>query len=65
MKKHISEFFVNVRQFIKSDDAPTMAEYALLLILIALVVAAAATLVGVTINDVLFQPASNIFPSSS
>lgn len=42
----MAKFLSGVKQFVKEEDAPTMVEYGLLVALIALVVAAAATLLG-------------------
>jgi pilus assembly protein Flp/PilA len=54
MTKHI-EF---ARKFIASEDAPTMVEYGLLVALIALVVAVAASIMGKSISG-LFDTAAN------
>ena len=51
--------FVNaVKRFVKEEDAPTMVEYGLLVALIALVVAIAASVLGLGISG-LFVDASN------
>jgi pilus assembly protein Flp/PilA len=42
----MNKFAASAKKFIKSEDAPTMVEYGLLLVLIAIVVAAAATILG-------------------
>jgi pilus assembly protein Flp/PilA len=51
-------FIVSTKKFIQSEDAPTMVEYGLLVGLIALVVAVAASTLGVSIST-LFNTASN------
>ena len=48
--------FVNaVKRFVKEEDAPTMVEYGLLVALIALVVAVAATVLGQGISQLFFD----------
>jgi pilus assembly protein Flp/PilA len=54
----MSKFVVSAKKFIANEDAPTMVEYGLLVALIALVVAIAATTLGKNIST-LFQTASN------
>ena len=43
----MARFLASARRFVRSEDAPTMVEYGLLIALIAIVVAAAATTLGV------------------
>ena len=40
------DFIASAKKFVPSEDAPTMVEYGLLVALIAIVVAAAAALLG-------------------
>jgi pilus assembly protein Flp/PilA len=54
----MTEFIVSVKKFIQSEDAPTMVEYGLLVGLIAMVVAVAATTLGKSIST-LFNTAAN------
>ena len=42
----MTNFVTSAKKFIKSEDAPTMVEYGLLVALIAIVVAAAAATLG-------------------
>ena len=49
-----------LRAFLDEEDAPTMFEYALLVAFIALVVVAAATLLGTSIST-LFQDTATSF----
>ena len=49
-----------VRSFLREEEAPTMFEYALLVAFIALVVVAAATLLGTSIST-LFQDTATSF----
>ena len=48
--------------FIKNEDGQGMVEYSLILVLIALVVIGALTLLGETTNE-LYNKATNSFPS--
>lgn len=52
------------QRFWKEEDAPTMAEYGLLLVLIAIVVAAGATLLGTAINGVFNTGAGSMATTS-
>jgi Flp pilus assembly pilin Flp len=47
-------FFEGLRRFVREEDAPTMAEYGLLLVFIALVVVVGANALGISLRD-LFQ----------
>lgn len=49
-----------IRKFWKEEDAPTMAEYGLLLALIAIVVILAAAFLGTEIRDVFYEAGSSI-----
>jgi pilus assembly protein Flp/PilA len=51
-------FMVSARKFLKSEDAPTMVEYGLLVGLIALIVAIAASVLGQGIST-LFNTTAN------
>jgi pilus assembly protein Flp/PilA len=53
----IAVFNDAAKKFIRGEDAPTMVEYGLLLALIAIVVAAGATLLGTSVSS-LFTTAS-------
>ncbi len=46
----MTKFVASAKKFIRSEDAPTMTEYALLLALIAIVVAAAAQILGQNVS---------------
>jgi Flp pilus assembly pilin Flp len=46
----MTDFVASAKKFIRSEDAPTMVEYSLLLLLIALVVFAAAVTLGVNLK---------------
>jgi Flp pilus assembly pilin Flp len=46
----VTHLVAAARKFIKSEDAPTMVEYSLLLLLIALAVFAAAAVLGTNIK---------------
>ncbi len=54
----MTNFIASAKKFVKSEDAPTMAEYGLLLALIALVVAVAATTLGKNLST-LFNTTAN------
>ena len=49
-----------IRSFWREEDAPTMAEYGLLLALIAIVVIAAAFLLGSGVSDVFDTAAQSV-----
>jgi pilus assembly protein Flp/PilA len=42
----MTRFIASTRKFVQSEDAPTMVEYGLLIALVAIVIAAAATILG-------------------
>jgi pilus assembly protein Flp/PilA len=48
------------RKFIKNEDAPSMVEYGLLIALIALVVAAAASLLGTNVSSLFNGVAGSV-----
>jgi pilus assembly protein Flp/PilA len=50
----MTKFFKGLKRFVREEDAPTMAEYGLLLVFIALVVVVGANVLGSSIRD-LFQ----------
>jgi Flp pilus assembly pilin Flp len=54
----MSKLYTGLKRFFKEEDAPTMAEYGLLLVFIALVVAAGAIVLGEGIST-LFQSAGS------
>jgi pilus assembly protein Flp/PilA len=57
-KATMTKFIVSAKKFIANEDAPTMVEYGLLVALIALVVAAAASTLGTKLSG-MFTNASN------
>jgi len=56
----MTKLIASSRRFIKSEDAPTMTEYGLLVALIALVVAAAAQALGVNVSSLFATVAGSI-----
>lgn len=50
----MTKLFNGLKRFVREEDAPTMAEYGLLLVFIALVAAVGAGALGVGLNN-LFQ----------
>jgi pilus assembly protein Flp/PilA len=56
----MSNFVVSTKKFITSEDAPTMVEYGLLVALIALVVAAAAAVLGTKVSTLFNTVASSV-----
>jgi Flp pilus assembly pilin Flp len=56
----MSKLFTGLKRFVKEEDAPTMAEYGLLLVFIALVVAAGALLLGQGISTLFAGAGSAI-----
>ncbi len=46
----MSKFYNAIKTFVQEEDAPTMVEYGLLVALIAVVVAVAATVLGTNIS---------------
>jgi pilus assembly protein Flp/PilA len=57
-KRSVTKFILSAKKIIANEDAPTMVEYGLLVALIALVVAAAASVLGQGIST-LFNTAAN------
>jgi Flp pilus assembly pilin Flp len=49
-----NKFFDGLKRFVREEDAPTMAEYGLLLVFIALVVVVGANALGISLRN-LFQ----------
>ena len=58
MEIEMQKFASAVKKFVTEEDAPTMVEYGLLVALIALVVAAAATILGTGVST-LFSNAKD------
>jgi pilus assembly protein Flp/PilA len=56
----MTELVASARRFIQSEDAPTMVEYGLLIALIALVVAAAAAILGQNVSSIFNAAAGSI-----
>jgi pilus assembly protein Flp/PilA len=56
----MSKFVASARKFIKSEDAPTMVEYGLLIALIAIVVAAAAKVLGSNVSSLFNSVAGSV-----
>jgi len=56
----MSKFVASAKKFIKSEDAPTMVEYGLLIALIALVVAAAAAVLGQNVSTLFNAAAGSV-----
>lgn len=54
----MTKFFAGVKRFVREEDAPTMAEYGLMLVLVGFVAAAGAALLGGGLNT-LFTGAGN------
>ena len=54
----MSKVYAGLKKFVSEEDAPTMAEYGLLLVFIALVVAAGALVLGQGISQ-LFKGAGD------
>jgi pilus assembly protein Flp/PilA len=54
----MTRFIASAKKFVKSEDAPSMVEYGLLVALIAIVVALAAVVLGQKIST-LFVAVSN------
>ncbi len=53
-------FVASAKKFIKSEDAPTMVEYGLLVALIAIVVAAAAVTLGQNVSTLFKTVAGSV-----
>jgi len=56
----MKKFLNKINRFWKQEDAPTMAEYGLLLVLIAVVVIAGATAIGTNLNTMFSNTAATI-----
>jgi pilus assembly protein Flp/PilA len=56
----MANFVASAKKFIKSEDAPTMVEYGLLVALIAMIVAAAAAVLGKNISTLFNAVASSV-----
>ena len=57
----MKRFLVSIKTFLMDEDAPTMVEYGLLVILIAFVAIVGVTALGTSIGS-LFQNGANGFP---
>ena len=56
----MTKFVASAQKFIKSEDAPTMVEYGLLVALIAIVVAGAAVTLGNKVSTVFNNVAGSV-----
>jgi pilus assembly protein Flp/PilA len=56
----MTKFVASAKKFLKSEDAPTMVEYGLLVALIALVVAAGAATLGTNTNTLFGAVAKSV-----
>jgi pilus assembly protein Flp/PilA len=56
----MTKFVVAAKKFIRSEDAPTMVEYGLLVALIAIVVAAAALTLGKNVSTLFNTVAGSV-----
>ena len=56
----MTKLIASARKFIKSEDAPTMVEYGLLVALIAIVVAAAAKVLGSNVSSLFNTVAGSV-----
>jgi pilus assembly protein Flp/PilA len=56
----MAKFLASAKKFITSEDAPSMVEYGLLVALIAVVVAAAATTLGSSVSSLFKNTAGSI-----
>ena len=54
------DLIASAKKFISSEDAPTMVEYGLLVGLIAIVVAAAAAVLGTSVSTLFTTTASSV-----
>jgi pilus assembly protein Flp/PilA len=59
-KASMTKFIVSAKKFIANEDAPTMVEYGLLVALIALVVAVAASTLGKGISTLFNTAATSV-----
>jgi pilus assembly protein Flp/PilA len=55
----MSKLVNGINRFVREEDAPTMVEYGLLVVVIALVVVAGATILGTKINTLFGTTAAN------
>jgi pilus assembly protein Flp/PilA len=56
----MTKFIAAAKKFVKSEDAPTMVEYGLLIALIAIVVAVAAQALGVSVSTLFNTTAGSV-----
>jgi pilus assembly protein Flp/PilA len=56
----MTRFLAFVKSLLKSEDAPTMVEYGLLIALIAIIVAAAAAILGQNVSTLFNTAATSI-----
>jgi pilus assembly protein Flp/PilA len=56
----MTKFIASAKKFVVSEDAPTMAEYGLLLALIAIVVAATAKTLGNNLSTLFNSTATSV-----
>jgi pilus assembly protein Flp/PilA len=56
----MSKFLASAKKFVDSEDAPTMVEYGLLVALVAMVIAAAAAVLGQNISTMFSATASSV-----
>ena len=56
----MTNFVTSAKKFIKSEDAPTMVEYGLLVALIAIVVAVAAATLGTKVSSLFAATAASV-----
>jgi len=56
----MTNFVASAKKFIKSEDAPTMVEYGLLVALIAIIVAAAAAVLGKNVSTLFNTVATSV-----
>jgi pilus assembly protein Flp/PilA len=56
----MTKFVASAQKFIKNEDAPTMVEYGLLIALIAIVVAAAAKVLGTNVSSLFTAAAASV-----
>ena len=57
---YLTTLIASAKKFIKSEDAPTMVEYGLLVALIAIVVAAAAAVLGKNVSSLFNAVAGSV-----
>ncbi len=56
----MTNFVASAKKFIRSEDAPTMVEYGLLVALIAIIVAAAAVVLGKNVSTLFTTVAGSV-----